>query len=120
MPDEGAVQERTARLKIPVIDTDTDDPIVRPIFGAMKEQGAGPLHIHRVIAHAPAIYQGFSSFAAALRAPGATSRADRELAILRTAQIKASHYEFIQHRRIGLSVGLTQRQIDSLSGWRES
>jgi alkylhydroperoxidase family enzyme len=120
MPDESGVQERTARLKIPVVDTDTDDPIVRPIFRAMQERGAGPLHIHRVIAQAPVIYQGFSRFAAALRAPGATSRADRELAILRTAQLKASEYEFIQHRRIGLRVGLSQRQIDSLSGWRDS
>ena len=33
-----------------LIDRDTNDPIVKPMFDAMKAKGAGPLNIHRTIA----------------------------------------------------------------------
>lgn len=107
-------------LRFPGVDPDTEDPVVAPIFGAMKARKSGPLNIHRAIAHAPSVYQAFSGLASALREPGATSRADRELAILRTVQIKQAKYEFIQHKRIGLSVGLTNRQIADLGSWSVS
>lgn len=54
---EVAPQEPTAELDS-AIDIDTDDPIVRPVFEAMKERGAGTQHIPRVIARAPSRYQG--------------------------------------------------------------
>ena len=102
----------------PMVDKDTTDPVLKPIFDAMKAKGAGPLNIHRVIGQAPEVYKGFAAFAAALRLPGTTSRADRELTILRTTQLRGSEYEFIQHRRIGLSCGLTEQQVDGLSDWK--
>ena len=101
----------------PMVDKDTTDPVLKPIFDAMKAKGAGPLNIHRLIGQAPEVYKGFAAFAAALRLPGATSRADRELTILRTIQLRGGEYEFIQHRRIGLSCGLTEQQVDGLSDW---
>jgi alkylhydroperoxidase family enzyme len=104
----------------PAVDPDTSHPILAPIFDALKRAGHGPLNIHRVIANAPEFYAGFARFAAVLRGPGETSRADRELAILRTVQCLGAGYEYIQHRRIGLSVGLQEAQIDALSDWRSS
>lgn len=47
-----------------------------------------------------------------------TSRADRELVIIRTTQLKGGDYEFAQHRRIGLSCGLTEQQVDGLPDWK--
>lgn len=120
MSIEAALREDTSKLRVSAVSIDTDDPIVKPIFEAMKDRGSGPLNIHRVMACAPAVYRGFAAFAAGLREPGATSRADRELVILRTTQIKCSEYEHIQHKRIGLSVGLSQEQIDRLDSWRDS
>lgn len=102
----------------PMVDPDTNDPILKPIFDAMRAKGAGPLHIHRTIGQAPEVYKGFAAFATALRVPGATSRGDRELAILRTTQLRHGDYEFIQHRRIGLTCGLTEQQVDGLSDWQ--
>lgn len=103
----------------PLVDIETENALLSPIFRGMQARGAGPLHIHRTIAHAPQIYEGFAAFATALRQPGATSRADRELVILRTTHLKGAEYEEIQHRRIGLACGLTQQQVDSVRTWRE-
>jgi alkylhydroperoxidase family enzyme len=84
----------------------------------MKARGAGPLNIHRTIANAPEVYKGFAAFASALRQSGESPRAERELAILRTTQLKGGDYEFAQHRRIGLSCGLTEQQVDGLPDWK--
>ncbi len=109
-----------ATANFPLVDIDTDDPLVKPLFDAMKARGAGPLHMHRTIAHAPAVYAGFAQFATALRAEGATSRADRELMIVRTTQLRDSHYELTEHKRMALACGLTAEQVEAVGGWRES
>jgi alkylhydroperoxidase family enzyme len=114
----GAWAEPVSVGTFPLVDKDTSDPMVKPMFDAMKAKGAGPLNIHRTIANAPEVYKGFAAFASALRQSGETSRAERELAILRTTQLKGGDYEFAQHRRIGLSCGLTEPQIDGLPDWK--
>lgn len=103
----------------PLVDADTQDPVLKPIFDGMKARGAGPLHIHRTIGHAPEIYKGFAAFATALRQPGDTTRGERELIILRTLQLKGGDYEFVQHRRIGLTCGLSEQEVDNLAAWRD-
>ncbi len=103
----------------PTVDPETDNPSVKPIFDAMREAGFGPLNIHLVLAHASEFYPSFHSFANALRGRGETSRADRELVILRTVQLRGAEYEFIQHRRIALSLGITTEQVDGLNQWRD-
>jgi alkylhydroperoxidase family enzyme len=101
----------------PLVDADTADPLLKPIFDRMRASGAGPLHIHRTIAHAPQVYEGFAAFATALRQPGATSRSERELAILRTAYLRQASYEYTEHRRIAIDCGLTQAQVDGVEDW---
>jgi alkylhydroperoxidase family enzyme len=98
----GAWAEPLTVRTFPLVDRDTNDPIVKPMFDAMKAKGAGPLNIHRTIANAPEVYKGFAAFASALRQSGESPRAERELVILRTTQLKGGDYEFAQHRRIGL------------------
>lgn len=114
----GAWAEPLAVGTFPLVDKDTNDPIVKPMFDAMKAKNAGPLNIHRTIANAPEVYKGFAAFASALRQNAESPRAERELAILRTTQLKGGDYEFAQHRRIGLSCGLTAAQIDGLPDWK--
>jgi alkylhydroperoxidase family enzyme len=114
----GAWAEPLAVGTFPLVDRDTNDPILKPMFDAMKAKGAGPLNIHRTIANAPEVYKGFATFATALRQNAESPRAERELAILRTTQLKGGDYEFAQHRRIGLSCGLTEQQVDGLPDWK--
>ena len=44
----------------------------------------------------------------------------RELAILRTAILKGSTYEWHQHVRIGRDAGLSDTQINALWDWKTS
>mgnify|MGYP001005532950 CR=1 FL=1 len=104
----------------PAVDPHTPHPLLAPLFGALREAGRGPINLHRVLANAPEFYEGFLRFGVVLRGPGETSRAERELAILRTVQQLGADYEFAQHRRIGQSVGLGGDQIDALADWRGS
>lgn len=114
------VRAKPRPLAFPGVDPTSDDPIVGPIFSSLRARKAGPLNIHRTIAHAPVVYRGFVGLASALREAGATTRAERELAILRVLQIEGAEYETVQHKRIGLSVGLSEKQISGLARWRRS
>ena len=116
----GASAQETAKTRLPLVDPHTQDPVLRPIFDGMRARGLEPLNIHRTLAHAPEVYKAFGGLAAALRHSGVTPRADRELMILRTTQLKDGAYEFAHHRRIGLTCGLTAVQIDRLPTWRQA
>lgn len=62
----------------------------------------------------------FLNFAQALRANAVCPRVDRELIILRSAQLTGCEYVFSHHRGMGLAFGLTSEQVDQLAQWKES
>ena len=115
-----ASSQEAAKPRLPLVDPFTQDPVLRPIFDGMRSRGLEPLNIHRTIGHAPELYKAFAGLAIALRFSGVTPRVDRELMILRTTQLKEGEYEFAHHKRIGLTCGLTEAQIDSLPSWRRT
>ena len=115
-----ASAQEPAPPRLPLVDPHTQDPVLRPIFDGMRARGLEPLNIHRTIGHAPDLYKAFAGLATALRFSGVTPRVDRELMILRTTQLKDGDYEFAHHKRIGLTCGLTEAQIDSLPNWRRT
>ena len=51
--------------------------------------------------------------AIALRTAATTPRADRELIILRTAQLVGGEYEYAQHKPMAVSCGMTAAQLDA-------
>jgi alkylhydroperoxidase family enzyme len=55
-----------------------------------------------------------------LRTAATIPRVDRELVILRTAQLAGGEYEFAQHRPMAVSCGMSAAQLDALSQWRTS
>ena len=106
--------------RVPLIDPDTQDPVIAAIFAAIRAKGGGPLNLHRTIANAPELLGPFLDLAVALRAAPVSPRMDRELVILRTLQITGGDYGFAHHRVMGLSCGLTEAQIGDLDRWRDS
>jgi alkylhydroperoxidase family enzyme len=114
----GAAEELVGG-RIPLVDPNSQDPVLRPVFDAIRSHGGAPLNIHRTIGNAPKTLKGFLTYAWALRYDAVSPRADRELLILRTTQLVHGEYEFVQHRGIGVSCGLTEAQIDALTEWRE-
>lgn len=107
-------------MRIPLVDPDGADPDVAALFDAIRAHGGEPLHLHRTLAHAPALLRPFLDLAFALRLHAKTPRRDRELVILRTLQHTRGEYGFVHHRRMGLAAGLTEGQIDDLARWHDS
>jgi len=106
--------------RVPLVASDTRDPIVGPIFDAIRARGGQPLNMHRAVANSPKIFKSYVDMALALRSAATTPRADRELIILRTAQLGGGEYEFAQHRPMAMSCGMTTAQLDALAQWRTS
>ena len=113
-----AADETPAR--VPLVPSDTKDPIVGPIFDAIRARGGQPLNMHRAVANSPKIFKSYVDMALALRAGATTPRADRELIILRTAQLGGGTYEFAQHRPMAMSCGISAEALDALAQWRTS
>ncbi|MCW5774058.1 MAG: carboxymuconolactone decarboxylase family protein [Rhodospirillaceae bacterium] len=107
------------QARIPLVPSDTNDPILGPMFKGIRAKGGEPLNMHRTIGNAPKVFKAYAGLAFALRADAIVPRADRELIILRTTQLNGGDYEFVQHTPMGLSCGLSKTQIDGLAKWRD-
>jgi len=105
--------------RVPLVPPDTKDPIVGPIFEGIKSRGGQPLNMHRTVANSPKIFKAYVDMAITLRTAATTPRVDRELIILRTAQLAGGDYEFAQHRPMGISCGLSAAQVDGLQNWQK-
>jgi len=79
-----------------------------------------PPNLYRALANHPAIIAAWTEFANTLRNASRTPRALRELAILRGAQLSASEYEWAQHLKMARKAGVSEKQIQELSSWKNS
>ena len=77
-----------------------------------RRNGTEPINLFLVLGRNPRLFRGWLRFAAKLMPFGKLPRKETELVILRVAHLVGSHYERVQHERIGLMVGLTQAEID--------
>ncbi len=118
----GAIGHATAQQppRVPLVQDDTSDPDAAANLKAIAARGIKPHDIHRIYANAPKLQRRSSALAQAIRSDATVPRADRELIILRAAQLMRGDYQFTQHRTMALSCGITAAQIDSLPRWRES
>ena len=73
-----------------------------------------------MLAYSPRVFLNFIRFTHALLARTELSPKLRELAILRVATLTSSEYEWAQHNKIGLEMGLRVDQIDNISNWKDS
>jgi len=112
--------EAASMARVPLVASDTKDPIVGPIFDAIRARGGQPLNMHRAVANSPKISKSYVDMALALRSAATTPRADRELIILRTAQLGGGEYEFAQHLPMAMSCGMSAAQLDALAQWQKS
>ncbi|MGH2927255.1 MAG: carboxymuconolactone decarboxylase family protein [Solirubrobacteraceae bacterium] len=96
------------------------DPIVADVFARFATEGRSPISLYRALANAPALVRAYSGLAVALRHEASTPRTLRELAILRTAQLTGSRYEWCHHLPMARAAGVGERQIDGLDEWHAS
>jgi len=82
--------------------------------------GGRPINLYRALANQPDMLGAWMEFAWALRLQCRIPRELRELVILREAQALGADYEWVHHRAMALSAGVTEDKIEALAGWRES
>ncbi|MCE7882734.1 MAG: carboxymuconolactone decarboxylase family protein [Actinobacteria bacterium ATB1] len=115
-----AHRTRPATPRVAPLEVDDLDPEIREILGD------GPiLNIFRVVAVHPKLLKRWLVFGNHVLAKSTLPARDREIAILRIGWLCGSEYEWAQHVRIGLSVGLTGEEIEripegaSAEGWSD-
>ncbi len=82
--------------------------------------GDGAPNIYRTMGNNPVLLRGYVRLGNNLWNHCGLDVATRELAILRTAILHLSVYEWHQHVRIGREAGLTLDRIRALHHWRKS
>lgn len=95
---------------IPLPTDDQLSPTVRKLLSSLP-----PANVFRMVANAPNSLQGFIQLASSILLQSQFDARKREMAILRVAQVTKSAYEWEQHVRIALRVGVTQVEIDRIS-----
>ena len=123
---------RLSKPRIEPVDLDRLDADQRAALSPFLDNGGGKvgggkvLNIFRTLAHAPkalTAFLGWGSYILSRR--NALSERDRELVILRTGYNCRSGYEWTQHKRIGLDIGLTEDEIERIkagpdaAGWSD-
>lgn len=123
---------RLSKPRIEPVDLDRLDADQRAALSPFLDNGGGKvgggkvLNIFRTLAHAPkalTAFLGWGSYILSRR--NALSERDRELVVLRTGYNCRSGYEWTQHKRIGLDIGLTEDEIERIkagpdaAGWSD-
>lgn len=80
----------------------------------------GPPNIFRVLGNNPALLRSYLRLGNGLWSECGLDVRTRELAILRTAILRQSTYEWHQHVRIGLDAGCTLDEINGLHDWNKT
>ena len=106
--------------RIPLIE-DNQDPRIAEVYQALQSGGhKGFPNLYRLLGHAPAMLKAWTGLAWPLRNAAQTSRALRELMILRGAQIMGADYEWTHHAPMARAAGVSQEKIDALKDWKTS
>jgi 4-carboxymuconolactone decarboxylase len=113
---------RSGAPRIPPLPVAERDEEVTALLAPIQVDG-GDLNIFATLVRHPRLFKRFSGFGGFLLYRGELPARDRELLILRTAWNCRAEYEWGQHARIALSVGVSQAEVDRVidgpgsSGW---
>jgi alkylhydroperoxidase family enzyme len=112
-------------------DADLRTILERPFTGMASASGEGPLtlgenNIFSTLARHKSLFTRWMRFGGYLLGGGVLPARERELLILRTGYNCGSAYEWGQHVRLGLAVGLSRADIERVAdgpeadGWSEA
>lgn len=103
-----------------MVPMDTKDPILSKIFADVRGYGIEVPNLYRTLGLSPTMLRAWVDFAWTMRLQSKTSRALREIMILRSAQVSRTDYEWVHHVPMALEAGLSQEKIDAIATWRDS
>jgi len=97
-------------------------PTAQVILDSVTARGAAPRNIYTTLVRNEGLTRKWIVFGAKVLSGGKIPIRDRELLILRTGWNCQSEYEWGQHVRISLDIGITQAEVDRVAlgpqaGW---
>ncbi len=99
---------------LPYVDESKASEKTREILGNTPRK----MNVARMMANASdAVFHNFSRLGNSLLTKGKLNAKLREIAILRTAKVSSSVYEWTQHVPIARAVGVSEAQIAAMDNW---
>ena len=95
---------------IPLPKDDQLSPETRELLAA-----APPLNVFRMFANAPASFKSLGEFARSILFESEFDPRKREIAVLRTAHVTRSAYEWTQHVTVAKMTGVTDKEIEIIA-----
>jgi len=95
-------------------------PDAKPLVDRIVAERGSVLHLYQMLLHSPPVASGWLNYLTAIRQLSTLPDKLREMVIMRVAAINGAPYEAEQHAPIALKAGMTQAQLDALTGWASS
>jgi len=106
--------------RVSLIEKEQAPPEVREIFQKIEDNGARVLNLYKVVANSPGLLLNFIRLGNSVIGRTELPPRLREIVILRVARLTGSEYEWAQHAPVALQAGVSQRQLDNISDWKNS
>jgi len=97
-----------------------DEAAVSEKTREILNRGRIKMNVARMIANSDAAFYPFSMLGNSLLTRARLDARLREIAILRTAKVSKSVYEWTQHVPIAKGVGVTDQQIEAMENWQNA
>lgn len=107
-------------LRLDPIAADADHPQLNPVFDVFRDAGREVPLLYRLLANAPSMLEAWVGLAWPLRSEPVTSRALRELVIMRVALLTRASFEWQAHWPAARSAGVSREQLARLPTWAEA
>jgi 4-carboxymuconolactone decarboxylase len=107
-------------LRLDPIAADDGDPRLGPVFDIFADSGREVPMLYRLLGNSPAMLEAWVGLAWPLRSEPTTSRALRELLIMRVAVLTRASYEWQAHWPAAVGAGASPDQLAALGSWATS
>ena len=107
-------------VRLDPIAADDDDPRTSRVFDVFRDAGRDVPMLYRLLGKSPAMLEAWVGLAWPLRSEPTTSRALRELLIMRVAILTSASFEWQAHWPAALAAGVSKEQLQSLGAWSRS
>ena len=95
-------------------------PVSEEVTRLLHSMGGEPTDLYRALANNEEVLTVWVEMAWGLRNTATTSRAVRELMILRSAQLQGADYQWSDHTAMALAAGVSPDQLAALESWNRS
>ncbi|WP_420639535.1 carboxymuconolactone decarboxylase family protein [Candidatus Poriferisocius sp.] len=96
------------------VDANSSDPALAPVFDNFRDAGRNVPLLYRLLGNAPAMLDAWVGMAWPLRSEPTTSRALRELQIMRVALLTEASMEWHSHWPAAIAAGASEAQLRDL------